>query len=174
MFGFGRKRIVALQTTLDDTRAILARDRDPTWEQYHALATDLSEALSAVHDMKEVDADPALEALVRDARALVSTLRRMEADALRHRRRAEDSAHAQGLISRLRLQRCRSCDATAFFVREHVHFETDGVGINAALVVCVGCGDMCLRVKSPEALKELADDPNYRYVELPTTSPFRG
>lgn len=176
MFGFGKKRFDALREALHDTRAIVAESTTPGRALYHELATTLREALHAVveHDLEAVYADPAQEAVLEEARTLLAWLEEQEKGAARRERRVEDAGQSRAVVARLHLQRCRACDSRAFYVRENVRFETQGAGVEAAVVVCASCGELRLRMKSPEALAALADDRDFRYVELPDAGPFRG
>lgn len=176
MFGSARKRFEALRETLTDTRAIVADSATPDQSLYRDLATRLSEAIDAVieHDLETVYADPAQEAVFDEAKALRAWLTEQEKTAARRERRAEDASRARVLIGRLHLQRCRTCDGRSFYVREDVRFETQGAGVECAVVVCASCGELRLRMKSPEALAALADDRDFRYVELQDAGPFRG
>lgn len=176
MFGFGKKRLAALQTVVEDTRAMMANAAQLAPELCREQATTLRDAIGAVsdHDLAEVHADPSLEALLNEARRLLTLLAGLEKQADRRARQQIDAQVAPALIARLRLQRCPLCDATGFYVRPDVRVETSGSGLDLAVIVCAGCGDLRLRAKSPEALAALADDRDFRYVELRGSGPFRG
>jgi hypothetical protein len=176
MFGSTKRRFAALREWLSAAEALLASKAGPSADEMRAIEAHLGRAIDAVNakNYKDVLQDAALEALFDRAIEVRAQLVAQIESKDRADRRKDDAKLAPVLIQKLRLRRCVQCEGTSFFVRKKFRFKGDMVtNVTFSIVVCAGCGDVRLVVPDAKSLDELQDDPEYVFVELPQSGPFR-
>lgn len=160
-----------------EARAVMSREHPAGAPVDPECASALRQAIAAVtaDDLDLVFSDPAVERDYTAAKTLLEALEAAEQERAQRERRARDSADAPELAKRLGLSWCARCGGGAMYVRDDVRVEiSNGPNLDVAVVVCAACGDLRMTLRSRDELARLANDPRYKWVELPAPPPFRG
>lgn len=176
IFGSSKRRQQALREQVEQAEFALEPESRAYPSALEAIEPELRKAITDVEesDGAAIAEDLALEALVRNARALLQRVPERAKELRAEEKRSSDARLAGPLIKKHKITRCLHCQGGGFFVRDQVSMETrDGV-LHMALIVCAGCGDVRFRLHDARVLDKLKEDRDFAYVELPSAGPFRG
>ncbi len=177
MFGFGKKRLEALRQSIEDAQSLLDTNPNASGPALESHAFDLRNAHDAVleNDGEQAYADPMTSTLVERASALLAELDKRARQRSREARWSADAQESAQIANRLRIRRCRECDGATFFVHEMATINARTTTVNSAVIICAQCGDVRTRVRGAKDLAALADNRDFRRVDLPGgDGPFRG
>ncbi|MDP3276844.1 MAG: hypothetical protein Q8Q09_16710 [Deltaproteobacteria bacterium] len=176
MFGSSKRRRDALLEAVTTAEQMMQTQQTLPVDALQLLAHDLTSAMDAVwdNDRSAVLSSADGQALYDRAETLMAAVKSQQTRRIVEERQAQNAVRAKELANKLRITRCSVCSGGSFMVREEVRVDSWHGQVKLSMVVCTTCGDVRLRVPSPEDLAHLMRDENNCPVSLPDGGPFRG